>query len=387
MTDLQQAADLSPEASFASDRAPSVTYELAREFEYSTEISSVFFDSDGQSVVLIEEDQEIILPNDSSETKRIYVGRKGAIRDAKLAPNGLFLGVLRSAKMLEILAVDADTGAQTLQEIIRDSRSSDAILGFEWTFPGELLVVNGTGLELYQPDIHILVASVGPLALKVFHLKSETADQVMAINLSPAGKVEAMQRQATRKQITVLHAYGRLFCGFFDLTPEPPLLVLHRISRTAPSQRISYKLDARGTFSQNVVDNLIVVHNTVTKHVMIFDLKSGGTDPVVPKNRICLPGDEELESVGEWQPFSPDFLLSTTRGALLRILPDVASIVRDMRVKMADFDVLRFLMRREIEDPQLILQIVLEMMQDGKDVGEMRKVFDLLNATGRRVEA
>lgn len=55
-----------------------------------------------------------------------------------------------SRRCQEIMRIGADEKAIALQEVLRDGSSSEAILGFEWTHPGELLVINSYGPELYQ---------------------------------------------------------------------------------------------------------------------------------------------------------------------------------------------------------------------------------------------
>ncbi len=65
-------------------------------------------------------------------------GGTGYIRIAKLNPPQTHLALARSAKTLEIYALNSNT---KLQEIIRNDKSSDAILGVEWTFDLEMVIV------------------------------------------------------------------------------------------------------------------------------------------------------------------------------------------------------------------------------------------------------
>ncbi|KAI8922046.1 colon cancer-associated protein Mic1-like-domain-containing protein [Powellomyces hirtus] len=356
---------------------PSVHFTPVVEFtSLATDASSVFFDASRQTVLLVLGDSEIeVKSGPDCDGRRIHVGHTGSIRDAKLAPGGAFLGVLRSAKMLEIMEVTSSERAESVQEIIRDSHSSDAILGFEWIYPGELMVVNGSGFDLYQysenakrfvqkksrehrinwysywPESQVLVTSVKPLTLRLFHLRPDVSiEQLMVLDLKPAGKRNTLQAQATRRQIVVL--------------------------------QVTYPLDGRGTFVANVVDNLIIVFNLVTKLSLLFDLKYESAESVIPAKRIPFDCEDDLDMVIEWQPGFPDFILVAAGGILYRLRLHLQSIAEDMRTRSTGFDVIAFLVRRDISDPSLILQIVSKMMEEGTDPAVMRKVFDMLKTGG-----
>ena len=50
----------------------------------------------------------------------------------------------------EIRLTLASPNEPSLLEIERDWRFSDAILGFEWSFSGEFVLITSTGIELYR---------------------------------------------------------------------------------------------------------------------------------------------------------------------------------------------------------------------------------------------
>lgn len=62
----------------------------------------------------------------------------GYIRTAKINPTHTYIAIARSAKTLEIYSLNTNA---KLQEIVRDDKSSDAILGVEWTFDLEMILV------------------------------------------------------------------------------------------------------------------------------------------------------------------------------------------------------------------------------------------------------
>ncbi|KAJ3158497.1 hypothetical protein HDU86_002722 [Geranomyces michiganensis] len=348
---------------------PCLRYRTVGDFRSSlSELSAVSFDPWRQNVLLVLGDEQVEVEQEEwSGRRRIHVGHTGPIRDAKLAPGGAFLGVLRSAKMLEILEINDSEHATPVQELVRDSHSSSAILGFEWTLSGELMVVSSSGFELYQyngtskvfvqkksrearinwysywPEVRILVTSVGPLALRLYHLKPDSGvDSLMALNLKLRGNTSGVQLQATRKQLTVVLVRS--------------LVLILRRSHTEP-----------------------------TKLFTIFDMKHDANEAIISSARIPIEGEDDIDAVVDWQPCFPDYILVTSRGTLNCVQVDLQAIANEMRKSLSGLAVVTFLARREMEDPSVVLHLVAEMMRDGTNVEQMRKAFDLLNASPRPI--
>ncbi|KAI8816160.1 colon cancer-associated protein Mic1-like-domain-containing protein [Fimicolochytrium jonesii] len=376
-------------------------------------LSALLFDHHRASIITIRDDHEIRIPPQENVPGGLQVEleHKGAIRDAKWDSGGRLWGVLRSAKMLEIVDVSSTGGnAVPVQEILRDANSSDAVLGFEWTFAGELVVVGGTGLHMYQysnreqklvlkktvgvrvnwysywADHHVLVASIGPSALRLFYFRPDAVcDQLVQMTLQPANANQGVSAQVTRKQVVLMTIYGRLFCGFFDLTTPTPTLALYRITKSGPHKPITYQLDARGSFVASVVDSLVVVHNLVTKNYMIIDLKHDLTLPLLTAKHTSLPQTDDDSSLDdqEWHPIPPFSLLLPTRQILYTIHLNLESIITAMEDSATDVEIVKFLLRREGgEVTGLVLRRVLGMMRREVGVGVLRVVFGLIGAAG-----
>jgi hypothetical protein len=67
-------------------------------------------------------------------------------RQIQISPDYVFLGILRSP-MLEIRTLYQQTPVYTL---VKDQTKSDSILGFEWIFSSDLLVLSNSGIEFYH---------------------------------------------------------------------------------------------------------------------------------------------------------------------------------------------------------------------------------------------
>ncbi|KAJ1558081.1 hypothetical protein HK405_014465, partial [Cladochytrium tenue] len=76
---------------------------------------------------------------------------RGYVRAAKFSEDSRFLGVMRSAKSLEFFGLVPGLSELVLvTEVVRDAKSSDAILGFEWTYGTELIMLCNNSFDFYQ---------------------------------------------------------------------------------------------------------------------------------------------------------------------------------------------------------------------------------------------
>jgi hypothetical protein len=99
-------------------------------------------------VLILKDDQMEALSADTGARMSLWnLPQAGFIRQVKVSLDFLYIGVLRSAKNLEIRSL-FDQG--TIYELVRDKSRSDSILGFEWSFPGELIVFSSTGIQFYN---------------------------------------------------------------------------------------------------------------------------------------------------------------------------------------------------------------------------------------------
>lgn len=108
------------------------------------------------------------LPPPPSASRLIPLGNSGPVRALKLSPATLnsnsnsqlltatnsspsvpFLAILRTPKSVELFSLGAHDGdpPKFIQEISRDRRNAEGIIGIEWTAAGDLLIVGSGGVE------------------------------------------------------------------------------------------------------------------------------------------------------------------------------------------------------------------------------------------------
>jgi hypothetical protein len=215
------------------------------------------------------------------------------IRQIKLSSDFMYLGVLKTAKEMEIRTVYQET---PIHEFIFDEKISDSILGFEWTFPGELMILSADGITLYWidprnqsvskpkrtkirmswyhywPETNLLIISSGSANLFLYKVLPNRGLELhpnLQITLPRARSIhgiETLPVQITRVNVHVFQIYGQHYIGILNNWFLSPTLSLLRIfTRTIYRQEFELKLHQSGPYSFNVVDNLILAHNMKEK--------------------------------------------------------------------------------------------------------------------------
>lgn len=96
------------------------------------------------------------LPPPPSASQLIPLGNSGPVRALKLSPRvpnaPQFLAILRSPKAVELFEVGTMDGEppRRIQEISRDRRNAEGIVGIEWVGPADILIVGSNGVEGYR---------------------------------------------------------------------------------------------------------------------------------------------------------------------------------------------------------------------------------------------
>ncbi|KAL2914368.1 hypothetical protein HK105_206140 [Polyrhizophydium stewartii] len=342
---------------------------------------------------------------------------RGHLRSIRLSPDRLFVGILRSAKEVRLTSSPMD--APPALELVRDWKSSDAILGFEWTFPGELFCVTNTGIEFYafsdrrktfsskrvitmrvswhlfSPDANLLVLSTGTPLLIVHQIKPGCAvSGLPSIKLETASGLQANQSNPamiTRKHVAFVSLYGDLFFAFFNTWNPDAVLALYHLGHKDWVLHSELSLIDRGAFSLNVWDNLLLVHNLTCKNTIIFDIQARQSAKMLtpPQTWLfslftALPS-LDVGPTAIWSSHLPDLILSPSAGALSRLSVSLDGLRAEMeRVKgtLGTIEILELLTRRSGEDAYALkLSVVRSLIALQPELWLVRCAFDVLNTT------
>lgn len=217
---------------------------------------------------------------------------------------GEFIGMLPSAKICSFY------NPELCFSIEMDHTQSDAILGFEWSFANELVVICTDGLHFYKIigsifhkvnflacriswykyclDSKLLLLSISNARLKAYRLKWESKCSFVC-NIETTSHRTTFS-QFLQSQISIANIYGSVYVLYFG----PKTLYLYKIHRKSSTIDFVLPLE-KGDFSFNIVDNLLVIHNSTIQRSFIYDLKSN--DPLIPIVDPCHGLFKSLHSV------------------------------------------------------------------------------------------
>lgn len=281
-------------------------FELTEKVSFApiTDLSVSIFINPGHQkphILLVKNDRvEIIRLNSGLNISSWRFNQSGYIRQIKLSTDFIYLGVLKSAKVLEIRTLYQEL---PVYEIIKDDKKSDSILGFEWVFPGELMVLSSDGVQFYMvivynqvennnskfskqstikirmnwyqywPETKLLILSSGSTYLFIYRLSPKSSFETYpTLQLCSSSRMtQNMSNQITRLNVFLLSIHSHNYVGFLNNWVEIPTLSLYRItSRTMYRKEYELVLGESGIFSISVSDNLLIAHN-MSNRVFIFD--------------------------------------------------------------------------------------------------------------------
>ncbi|KAI8899536.1 colon cancer-associated protein Mic1-like-domain-containing protein [Globomyces pollinis-pini] len=387
-------------------------------FEPIREDNSIFINSTHNKphVLILKNDRvEIISIETGLEISSWRMTQDGFIRQLKASTDFLFLGVLRSAKALEIRTLYEENAICSL---VRNDKSSDSILGFEWTFLGELLLLTTEGVEFFQVDYHatkftktksiklrmnwyqywpetrLLILSSGSFNLFIYRLSPSSQYETFPIlqlvlpkMRSPASSQSNLNFQITRKNIYTMSFYSHCYVGFLNTWLTVPTLSLFRIT-TKTCYRKEYELDLQqpGDFSLIVIDNLLVINNYSTKTSIVFDVRSS-----VHSNPLIEPSSEIFDVLGpaydhelnqvNWSCHVPKFLISGKYGSVWNISLNLSYLL-DQLDTLKEWNLVKqsqFIIRRKSNTAYpLRTRPIKQAMLSLQNLSDIRSIYDVL---------
>ncbi|KAJ3188316.1 hypothetical protein HDU85_005467 [Gaertneriomyces sp. JEL0708] len=381
-------------------------------FEPATDVTSVFWDNSQKLVTVVRNDEEMeVVGADGRKSRHFRINREGPLRDVKVSPEGSVIAVLRSPKRLELMRLTSiEFRLSCFQEIEYDERSSDAILGFEWTYPGELLVITGTGCYAYKfssshrkflrgnksksmrvnwysywAEYGLLLASIGATTINLYQVKADGCLEslgLLNVGLDASAAATAMVQSLTRNQVFLIEAYGNLYCAAVQPDIQRECILLHHLGK---SRTIALQLPRPGSYAIAVADNLIITIDASSDATVIFDIAQADDEPISPlspskrltgANELLTSSHTDSPANPIWIPCLPSQILALGRGALYDVSLNMEAIIKDMRACQDDVRVCDFLLcRKDGETSALIMELLRDLLTSSADVITLRTIF------------
>ncbi|KAJ3333963.1 hypothetical protein HDU91_002815, partial [Kappamyces sp. JEL0680] len=307
-----------------------------------------------------------------------------------------------------------------VHQIVRDQSKSESILGFEWIFPGELLVLSNNGIEFFQVDVHsrftkqksvkihmnwyqywpdtkLLVISSGTLNLFIYRILPKSSFEIfptLSVQLKNTNKspLELLSLQITRRHVHGLSFYGHNYAGVLNHWLPVPTLSLYRITtKTSYRKEHELQLQSPGEFLFTCHDNLLFAHNMSCSSTLVFDLKSSCASHslVDATGELFQYLDGLLKKKGtdedqlDWATFYPSYVLSPLAGKVFSVTPNLEVLLDKLycRLDMSPLKATEFLIRRTDKTAYALrTRPLCRAISKKSDVKSLRGLFDCLCA-------
>ncbi|KXS09593.1 hypothetical protein M427DRAFT_75296 [Gonapodya prolifera JEL478] len=276
----------------------------------------------------------------------LNISSKGYVRSAKLNPPATLLALLRSPKVLELLLVPSLVPVHTVS---RPQRSSEAILGFEWIAPRELLVVATTGVELVRwsrsgrkwmvgKQVKMSVGWYGwssPSRLLLLFSDS-SPDRLLLYHFPPGAPFTQFHPlrlpsgpRPLRRNFACVVAHSRCWV----VGTAGGRVSLWRVSRTKVEDSGAWDVGDGVWVVGPVVDSVVMVHDVRGKTTVLLDPRFG------PLALTTLPSPDSTSSTSPYDslsdpttlpPPSTPYLPHPSSGTILFLRLDLPLLARAM---------------------------------------------------------
>ncbi|KAI8807067.1 hypothetical protein BJ742DRAFT_341987 [Cladochytrium replicatum] len=384
----------------------------------------------------------------SSATGSAASSGSQVVRVARLSRDRKFLAIVRSAKVMEVVVLKPSNGpsypetqiSPVIFRAVRDGKKSDAILGVEWTFDKDMLMVTSAGIEFYhlslskQTLVHkrtvsfavtfyiysrehqLLILSSGGLTLTLWTLKpgaqfsapsSRAGTLKLEVNDKSGSKgIGAMFSVknltgsgpvVTRKHVHIVTLYDQAYCAYVGpgVGGRGARLWLHRVggsgksdmSRGRNREVVEVALSRGGIFVMSVVDNLLLAHNITERETATVDVMAGKSSRVAIIGRFKYNPSLSIEQYADdWQSHSPNWIFVPSTTTLLRVavdIPVMADCLRDTLMNSfarslydSDLAILGVILRRAEASGISPVLLVREMVE--RETGGMKRTWELV---------
>ncbi|KAK0083281.1 hypothetical protein PV325_009042 [Microctonus aethiopoides] len=400
-------------------------------FESFSHVTNVFFDDSKQQVFAVRSGG-VTGVNSLHQSFYFKMEDKGLVMSIKFSPAMNILAIQRTQTSVEFVNYSPTSGLDLI-EYSQSCKSKNAtIQGFVWTHGNEILLITDHGVELLLVNpAKRNVKALKSLSLGVnWYLYSRESsmillssgtigNQMQALHITPGNihKITKFEMDATATKPGKL-AVSERDVALAVLYGTPCIIVLrhqHDAHRSGSAyvcvytvhkmvsitQSHTLKLDMRGRFAINVVDNLIIVHHQESKSSMIFDIMLDGISDGTVMHHTCITAPKQIKSFSlkvqgatlseqtsqpcplyseNWILFQPNIIIDIKLGCLWYIelrLEALTKLITD-KVKLVEF-----LIQRK-DGKSFLIQVLQKYINDlPKTLIDMPAIFDRINAVCR----
>ncbi|GAB6023103.1 hypothetical protein CHUAL_007191 [Chamberlinius hualienensis] len=407
-------------------------------FEPVSKVTHVFYDESNEQVFAVRGSGAtgVVVkgPNEQSGFS-FRIEDKGPVISVKFSPNKEILAIQRSKSSVDFLNIqNGEPDNLEYSQICKGKSSS--IIGYVWTDLTEIGFVTDHGVEIYQVlSEKRSLKLTKTLAFNINWFVYQSSSRILLLSLgSQANQMQAFQFKKSyepikypkfevelppyrsssqhclpERDVILVNIYGHNYVAV--LRHPPPRskgsmsseVILYSLQRSQPTRKTAIlKLDVSGRFAINVVDNLVVVHNQISKTSAIFDIALNGEsdgyvtyhDSVISSLSIKpykinvpvvapLGPQTSAEIVCEmysqnWVVFQPNIIIDAKIGCLWHLEFNFANIVLLLTDKCK---LIEFLLHRDPSWKSVLVNVNRDLLlqPEKPSLQVISTIFDKLN--------
>ncbi|XP_074113186.1 regulator of MON1-CCZ1 complex protein bulli [Cotesia typhae] len=400
-------------------------------FESLTCVNNVFFD-DSKHQVFAVRSGGVTTVTGPSDVFTFKMEDKGQVISIKFSADMNVLAIQRTYTSVEFVNYNSGTGLDVVEYSQVCKSKNATIQGFVWIHGNEILLITDHGVELFSVNpAKRSVKALKSLSLGVnwyvycprsnmILLSSGTiGNQMQALHITPGNlhKITKFEMEAipakpgklavSDRDVVLAVLYGtpciivlrHQYEANKSISAYVCVYTVHKMLTIKKSHIL--KLDLRGRFAINVVDNLIIVHHQASKTSMIFDIMLGGVSdgtvmhhtsvaipkPIKPYN-LKVQGATLSEQVIQpcplysenWVVFQPNIIIDIKLGCLWYIELHLEALMKLINDKV---QLVEFIIQRKDAKP-ILLQVLQNYVNDlPMTLIDIPAIFDKIDSVYR----
>ncbi|PRP87042.1 hypothetical protein PROFUN_04778 [Planoprotostelium fungivorum] len=402
----------------------------------STSQLIILYPQEGKVVRMVYANTSSVLASGNRPTKREirFSVQNKDVTCAKFSPDDNYIAFQSNPSMIEFIHLREESQAfiQSCKKSNWNGQIRNSILGFYWTYSDNMLFITLNGLDLYQfPPTNstsflpsrkkemkaikdfkqqinwfvysakhrVVLASTGVTSVTAsghsstciqgFYLEHNNIVKLGKFNMEkkqpPSATPNKMPVAVKQEELTIASIYGRLYCIHTDNSNS--VVTLYLITRDDIRKFLEIRIPSREEAHVHVIDNLLVMHCTVSKVALIYDIKrkKGQEYPFsepLPLSPTAPPSTTSDHTTvqpyqGSWVFFSPNLILDEEKGYLWDVSIDLEGIAASCSERKK---LIHFVLRRSMpSSKELLLRHLRNSIQDQESLSTLAKLFDCIN--------
>lgn len=384
-----------------------------------SQLTSVFFDEANAQVFSISSgdvtDVKVKSPIESF-CSSFKITEKGRIVSIKFSFDQTILALQRTQTAVDFLTFEDGKVSKEFTQTFKGCN----LLTYLWTGKTEIVLVTNVSVKLCKVDMRSgTLTTLKSLNLSVNWYNYYSPINLLLVSLANASNVMQLL-QIKQNQIVKLVKFDiddeyvsltKKFIADRDIVlgvvyNQPRILFLNVHTTSAEAEVIVYtiiklssikkthvlRINQSGRFALNIVDNLIIVHNQITKTSIVFDITNAEFQGAVKFHNPVLepksikPFQENVPSSSQknvyelynpnWVMFQPNIIMDAKAGCLWFIEIDLFGFYKHIEDKR---ELIAFLLLRS--NSKMVIAKTLEtLLEDGfNKMEELADIFDQIN--------